>query len=476
MRFRYKVIMINIAFLSVALGILSFLMIHRNFNQASKIQLSYAIEENNLIHSSIEYQILDVINQKNQDLRESLEVAGQKTCSQILSKDTVLFIIYGEELIYSNDELTMDIGALPELLLSSLELGDKKHLTKREQQGYYIYIASKNIIDESNLYIITKRNASDTYHLLYSQIRYFLLLILIVLAVCSVFMYFISTRLTRPMEQLNSISDYFAQGDYQVRANIDSDDEIGLLAEKFNQMATAVSEHIEELNQMVKQHEQFVADFTHEIKTPMTTIIGYADTLRTKKMNEERQRLAYEYIYSEGKRLENMSMKLFDLIYLKDHDLEKSELSAALLVKEVCESMQPILDHRHIRLETQTENAVIYGDRELLKTVFINLIDNARKASDENTVIFLRSYFAENGYAMEVEDSGCGMTEETLHHIYDEFYMEDKSRSRAEGGAGLGMSLAGLIIRKHNATMQIKSSPGEGTLIRVLFSGYIPQG
>ncbi|MDE6627071.1 MAG: HAMP domain-containing histidine kinase, partial [Lachnospiraceae bacterium] len=422
MRFRYKVIMINIAFLSVALGILSFLMIHRNFTQASEIQISYAIEENNLIHSSIEYQILDVINQKNPDIPESLKSAGQETCSQILSKDTVLFIIYGGELIYSSDELTVDIEVLPEPLLSSLKLGEKKHLTKREKQDYYIYIASKNIIDDTDLYIITKRNANDTYHLLYSQIRYFLLLILIVLAVCSVFMYFISTHLTKPMEQLNSISDYFAQGDYQVRADINSDDEIGLLAEKFNQMATAVSEHIEELNQMVKQHEQFVADFTHEIKTPMTTIIGYADTLRTRKMNGERQRLAYEYIYSEGKRLENMSMKLFDLIYLKDHDLEKSELSAAGLVQEISESMQPILDHRDIRLETQTEDAVIYGDRELLKTVFINLIDNARKASDENTVIFLRSYFAHDGYIMEVEDSGCGMTEETIRHICDEFY------------------------------------------------------
>ncbi|MDE5863939.1 MAG: hypothetical protein K2H34_06285, partial [Lachnospiraceae bacterium] len=120
MRFRYKVIMINIAFLSVALGFLSFLMIHRNFIQASEIQISYAIEENNLIHSSIEYQILDVINQKNPDIPESLKSAGQETCSQILSKDTVLFIIYGGEIIYSSDELTVDIEVLPEPLLSSL--------------------------------------------------------------------------------------------------------------------------------------------------------------------------------------------------------------------------------------------------------------------------------------------------------------------------------------------------------------------
>lgn len=472
MRFRYKVIMMNIAFLSVALGILSFAMIHRNFSQASEIQVSYAIEENNLIQSSVEYRLLDVINQKNPNIPESLERAGQETGTLVLSNNTALFILYGETLIYSSDEQTADINGIPKTLLATLSLGEKKHLTTREPQGYYIYVASKNIIEDTNLYIVTKRSANDTYQLLYRQIRYFLLLIIIVLAVCSVFMYFISTHLTKPIEQLNSVSDYFSRGDYQIRANIDSDDEIGLLAEKFNHMAAAVSDHIEELNQMIKQHEQFVADFTHEIKTPMTTIIGYADTLRTKKMTNERQMLAYEYIYSEGKRLENMSRKLFDLIYLKDHDLEKSELSASTLVSEICESMQPVLDRRHIRLETQTEEAVIYGDRELLKTVFINLIDNARKASDDNSVISLCSYFDKDSYIMEVKDSGCGMTEETIRHICDEFYMEDKSRSRKEGGAGLGMSLAGLIIQKHHAAMQIQSMPGQGTLVRIQFSEY----
>lgn len=467
MRFRYKVIMINIAFLSVALGILGFVIIYRNFRQSVDIQTSYAIEENNLIQSSIEYRLLEVINQSKYDLTQEIANAGEETGTQVLSDRSSLFILYNDEIAYnskSNEGITPDI---PEVLLSSLELGGKKYLTRKEKDGYFLYVASKNIVNDADFYIITRQNADATYQLLYSQIRYFLFLMVIVLAICSIFLYFICTRLTKPMEQLNRITDYIAQGDYQTQAEIVSDDEIGMLAEKFNNMAISISEHIQELNLMVRQHEQFVADFTHEIKTPMTTIIGYADTLRTKTLTDERKRLAYQYIYSEGKRLEAMSMKLFDLIYLRDNEIEKSEIETTELAGEITKSMQPILDRNDITLETELVSSTIYGEPELLKTVFINLIDNARKASPPHTKILFRGFPKEDFYCFQIQDFGCGMDEETKKHICDEFYMADKSRTRAEGGAGLGMSLVALIIQKHGATLDIQSEVGKGTIITI---------
>lgn len=472
MRFRYKVIMINIAFLSIALGILGFIIIHRNFKQTLEIQTSYAIEENNLIQAAIEYRLLDVVNGKNSNITAHLKDAGKETSLNLLSERSSLFILYNEKLVYSDEENPQEINAVSETLFSSLELGDKSYMLKKENNGYYLYVSTKNIINDRDLYIITKRDAQDCYQLLYNQIQYFFLLMIVVLGICSVFMYFISLHLTKPMERLNAVTDYFANGNYQTRADIISDDEIGMLAEKFNNMAVSVSEHIEELNLMVKQHEQFVADFTHEIKTPMTTIIGYADTLRSKNMNEDRKKLAYQYIYSEGKRLETMSRKLFDLIYLKDSELVKTEISTSLLASEITDSMQPILSRKNILLKTDFTPAVIFGDRELLKTVFINLIDNARKASVENTSIFFRGFTENDLYIFQIEDSGCGMDEETVKHICDEFYMADKSRSREEGGAGLGMSLAALIIKKHNARLVIKSRLGSGTVISVIFDGF----
>lgn len=469
MRFRYKVIMVNITFLSIGLGILGFIIIHRNFKQALEIQLSYAIEENNLIQSSIEYQLLDVLNSPVQSLKKNLADIGETTNSSIMSQLSSFYIVYAKKMVYnnSNPENT-DISLIPETLFSSLELGSKNYILCREKEDYYIYVTSKNIVNKQNLYIITKRNTNDTYQLLYSQIRYFSLLMVIVLAVSSVFLYFISQRLTKPLEQLNTITDYFARGNYAIRADISSDDEVGMLSAKFNDMALSVSEHIEELNCMVKQREQFVADFTHEIKTPMTTIIGYADMLRNKNISEERRQLAYQYIYSEGKRLETMSMKLFDLIYLGKNEIMKTEIDTSSFAQEIMQSMQPILNRKEILLDIDIEPSTIWGEPELLKTVFINLIDNARKASPEKSHILFYGKTESNYYIFEIKDWGCGMDEETVSHICDEFYMADKSRTRAEGGAGLGMSLVSIILKKHEAKWDIKSSPGNGTTISIM--------
>ena len=475
MHFRYKVIMVNITFLSIGLGILGFIIIHQNFRQAFEIQLSYAVEENNLIQSSIEYQLLDVLNSPSQNFIKNLADIGDNTNSSILSQLSSFYIVCGRRMVYNNNNPEdNDLSLIPEDLFSSLELGSKNYILCREKEDYFIYVTSKNIVNKQDLYIITKRNTNDTYQLLYSQIHYFSLLMVIVLAISSVFLYFISQHLTNPLEQLNTITDYFARGNYAVRADISSDDEVGMLSAKFNDMASSVSEHIEELNTMVKQREQFVADFTHEIKTPMTTIIGYADMLRNKNVSEERRQLAYQYIYSEGKRLETMSMKLFDLIYLGKSEIMKTEIDTTSFAQEIAQSMQPILNRKEILLEIDIDPAIVWGEPELLKTVFINLIDNARKASHEKSHILFRGKTEKDYYIFEVKDWGCGMDAETVLHICDEFYMADKSRTREEGGAGLGMSLVSIILKKHGAELEIKSSPGNGTTISImLFSSNI---
>ncbi|MBQ8924131.1 MAG: ATP-binding protein, partial [Lachnospiraceae bacterium] len=226
---------------------------------------------------------------------------------------------------------------------------------------------------------------------------------------------------------------------------------------------------IDELNDMIKRRDQFVADFTHEIKTPMTAIIGYADTMRSMDLDDEHRIMALNYIFTEGKRLEDMSMKLFDLIYLKNNDIEHNPISAYALGKDVESSAKPMLDKDNISLMTCFEQGTISGDRELLKTVFINLIDNARKASDKDGKIIFTGTKEDDAYIFTVQDFGVGISEQDLDRICDEFYMADKSRSRKKGGAGLGLSLASLILSKHNADLKIESKVGEGTKFIITF-------
>lgn len=245
-------------------------------------------------------------------------------------------------------------------------------------------------------------------------------------------------------------------------------------------MAGAVAEHVEELNDMIRRRDQFVADFTHEIKTPMTTIIGYADTMRSMELPREEEIMALSYIFSEGKRLESMSGKLFELIYLKQHDIDKKAIHMTELVSQVVKIVEPAMAKKHIQITSDIEPAVTEGNKELLVTAFVNLMDNARKASLEGKSIELVGRLAEEsgdyGYELTVVDHGIGMTEEEAKRICDEFYMVDKSRSRKEGGAGIGMSLVALILEHHGAGLRIESEPGKGTRMHVRFSSVHREG
>ena len=221
-----------------------------------------------------------------------------------------------------------------------------------------------------------------------------------------------------------------------------------------------------------------------EIKTPMTTIIGYADTIRSVELPRETEVKAANYIFSEGKRLEQMSQHLFDLIYLKDGTIPKQPVNTQALGDAVVDTMLPSIENAGLSLEADFENDTITGDSSLLKTVFVNLLDNARKATatalesekDKERVIHFTGKVLtgdktsdKKGYQIIVEDHGIGIAKEDIDRICDEFYMVDKSRSRQEGGAGLGMSLVSVILKEHGATLDMESELGVGTRMIVTF-------
>ena len=242
-----------------------------------------------------------------------------------------------------------------------------------------------------------------------------------------------------------------------------------MLSDKFNVMAESVENHVNELQDMVVRRDRFVADFIHEIKTPMTSVIGYADTLRSIEMTEEEEKEALDYIYSEGKRLENLSMRLFDLLYLKDHDITKVKSEADGIVLEASQSMKPKAKSREIRINTEVEKGYISCDRELIKTALINIIDNALKASENGSEIVITGKTDNEEYLIEIKDSGIGMTQEDIKYMFDEFYMADKSRTRREGGAGIGLSLVKQIMERHEAGISVESEIGKGTTVSIRF-------
>ena len=478
MKFRYKVILVNLIILSIMLGFTGYLLVYRNFRQALTMELRNASSENNMVKASVEFELLDLLNSSSKKFEQDMGRVVKRVDSGMLLSGSTLYVMYGEEFVFSGDDKEDEIPA--ELIENALEAGDnsilgsdknvgKKYMYHDTEDGHYLYISSPGYIQDSTLTIITKKDLKGVYDQLGENLKFLKIISVIVLCVSAIAIYIISLFMTRPLEKLSKVTSKISGGDYSVRADIKTDDEVGELAESFNTMAGSVEENVEELKTMVHRREQFVADFTHEMKTPMTAIIGYADSVRHLDMTDEERDMSLNYIYTEGKRLEMMSQKLFDLLYLKDSTVFMEEVDTVELGNETILHMKPMLDKKNITVKTDFEEAEINGDAELIKTVFINLLDNSRKASDDGSEIEFTGHIIEKDdeklYEYIVKDNGIGMSEEDQKRVFDEFYMADKSRTRKEGGAGLGMSLVAIILEKHDAKIRIESEPGKGTTI-----------
>ena len=202
----------------------------------------------------------------------------------------------------------------------------------------------------------------------------------------------------------------------------------------------------------------------------MTAIIGYADMLRSRKLDEEKHFMCANYIYTEGKRLETMALRLLDIIVARREEIERKKTNAAGIFTYLQEiyGEKDSPENSRVKVTIRWEKGEIYADENLLKTVLTNLTDNAMKASEEGQTVEITGKRLENGYYFQVRDEGIGIPAEECHKITEAFYMVDKSRSRAHNGAGLGLALCTAILELHHSRLKIESTLGEGSCMSFL--------
>ena len=253
-----------------------------------------------------------------------------------------------------------------------------------------------------------------------------------------------------------------ADGNYGERVLCTSRDEVGEVSESFNRMADRVQEHVYALSEANEKQRQLLGALSHELKTPMTAIQGYAELLQKVELSPERRTNALAYIEEECKRLSRLSVKMLQIVELSDEEsIEKRSISVAELFAKAEKLIFRRLQEKRLFLKIQADVQEIEGDEDLLLSFITNLIDNAAKASREGGTLWLTA--AREG--IFVRDEGCGIPEAEIRHITEPFYMVDKSRSRKEGGAGLGLALCSQIARLHGGELIIESAPGEGSMI-----------
>ena len=229
-------------------------------------------------------------------------------------------------------------------------------------------------------------------------------------------------------------------------------------------------EQMEKLQEVAEKQELLMGALSHEMRTPLTSIIGYSDTLRHVKLKDEQKDRALEHINREGKRLEALSGKMLQMLGLyQNHAIQMEMTMAGDLLNHVIDMEKEQAEKKAVHLKMECEAFSMKMDPALMESLLINLIDNALKATDAGGSIWVKAYEKAGKKIFEVSDTGMGIPEEELGKITDAFYMVDKSRSRKEGGSGLGLALCVKVAEIHGGCLKIESRQREGTTVRAIF-------
>lgn len=328
---------------------------------------------------------------------------------------------------------------------------------------------------------------SALYKMEWETIRGMLRVMVLAFGIIYLVIWFMIRRMIRPVQQLGriseDISDHLKDGQFDSNmleklGDISRKDEIGELSRNYMQMVGVIEEQFEKIQEdrdhilhLWNSRQEFYNNVTHELKTPLTTISGYAQLLEENGLGDEE--LFYngiEHILQESTRLHRMVIQLLEM-QDKGRYIRMEQVDAAAVLRSVADAMQTKAKRYRncLMLDVEPGDYLVEGQEDRVRQVLINLIDNAIKYGRTGADIRIRLEKKDGAVQITVENQGEGMGKEELKHIFEPFYRTDKERSREMGSSGLGLSIAKKIMEEHHGTIRAESEPGGYTQFRVSF-------
>lgn len=262
-----------------------------------------------------------------------------------------------------------------------------------------------------------------------------------------------------PIEKLTQNAVSISKGDYHLRTNYKSKDEIGILSVAFDKMSESIEEKITCLDIELQKQQLLLGALSHEMKTPMTALIGYADSLLRMPLNEAQKNECARKIYHAGSLMESLTQKMMELVGMSDiEQIKKETIDSTVFLEDLRE-----LISREVGIYCDVDK--IFGDKTLLLSMVMNLVENAMRASGDTPQVSVQITNKDGFTQIIVSDKGCGIAEDQIPLITEPFYRVDKARSRKYGGTGLGLAICKRICECHNGTLSIESKVGEGTTV-----------
>lgn len=469
MKFWQKICLWSILIFVLIFNLASVLLIERTHSKLLQQEINTTLSENMSIHSTVDaiIPILQIYDSLDYE-KTVLTNIGNEFVAKNNDRNSYLEITDDQgRVIYSHTDY-----ALPENReeLNDLENNEIKSILRDIDERTILFTSNSVDIQDKEYMFTYMKDVTSIYTERMEQYQFFAKIDIAACLFYIILMFIISKGLTKPIDKMTNTAKIIAQGNFSERVPSTSKDELGVLASNFNQMAEFIEDKIKELEMHNQEKERFIQHFTHELKTPLTSIIGYANFLRVTKYQEEPFMDGINVIYSEAKRLELLSLKLMDLILLKEDQfvLQQGNLRAVLYELEFTLKMKA--REKRLELVLKGEDSWMQMDQDLIKVLIFNLVDNALKASSEEQSITINVYNNDQQQCvLEVIDQGIGMAEEHIHHIFEPFYVADKARTRRHNGAGLGLSICQSVAIIHHGKFEVMSEEQRGTMIRVVF-------
>ena len=265
-------------------------------------------------------------------------------------------------------------------------------------------------------------------------------------------------RVVKPIREMAQATRRYAEGNFDIRMyDYGRSDEIGELAASFNNMA-------ESLQETERQRREFIANISHELKTPMTTIAGYTDGILDGTIPPENQRRYLEIISAESRRLSRLVRRMLDVSQLQTIEPMKVQgrFDLSEVVRRVLISLEKKITDRGLDVEADIpeESVLVRGDSDMITQVIYNLLENAAKFASEDSTLYIGVSVRESKARVTVRNSGETISMEELPLLFERFHKSDKSRSADKDGVGLGLYIVKTILEQHKEKIEVISEDG----------------
>ncbi len=436
MRYKNKIFIVFFVLILISITIVGYLIIKNTFRRNLEMQIEQSISQLNLIYMNYSlYENIDTMTPIiNQYLQQNINI-------EIRNENSVLF-----SNITNNEKF--------------LEM-----LVPNDSQYSKVYIKDEFLYTgfmKNDITIISKTNISSIYDFKKQQIKFFIEISFIFTFFVTIMIYLLVKILTDRIKILDKVARKISQNnDYNIRVPEIGNDEIGTLGKVINQMLNSINEDIENINKISNNRQEFINNLTHEIRTPLTSIVGFSSLIKNEKTTDIKKIKEYStYIYNEGMFLKDLSNKLTEIILLDNKKCSKEKLNISEMLLYIISNLK-IKFPNVIFNDNICEKCYKYIDKVLFKILIENIIKNSITAYEKNKNIIIEIILKDN--ILIIKDYGKGIKKSDLEKIKEPLYTTNYDRNKDISGLGLGLTICNKIIKYHDWTWRIDSEENSWT-------------